>query len=138
MTQEDILNKVNSLIVVYDLKKRSRKIDYTYPRFYLMNYLRQNTNLSLAKIALLFDIKTKKGLGDHSVIIYGVKIHHLLRKDKNYQLATEVLKSELEEVTPSLTILDEKKIIEEVLACTSYWQMRKLQNKLVENATFLE
>ena len=130
MKQDDIIKKVELLIEHYSLANTSRRHDQVYPRYYLMNFLRDNTKLNLYDISCLF----KKY--DHSIVIHGIKQHKNYRNDDVYRFHTENVHLRLNNIKPEVSEVEESNIISEVMRCTNYYEMKKLQNKLVNMQPF--
>ena len=97
-----------------------------------MNFLRTNTFLTLSEIAEKFDMLTKDGVGDHSVVSYGIKKHKLFEKDEVYKEHIEFIHNRLLGVAPKYSELDMTTLMNSVLNCDNYWQMKKLQLQLLE------
>lgn len=75
LTEEQAIKKVNDYIVKHNLDSRSRKREFTYPRFYLFEYLKKNTGLTLKEIGEMFN-------RDHTDVIYGLNVIDTYRDDE--------------------------------------------------------
>lgn len=128
----EIIDRVDEIIEHYSLKTNTKKQEFVYRRFYLMNFLRINTFLSLSEIAEKFGKMTRYGIGDHSTVIHGIRKHKLLTNDKVYKFHTEAVHNKLLGITPVFSELDKQKLINSVLNCDNFWQMKKLQLQLLE------
>ena len=125
MKQQEIIKQVELLIEHYSLANTCRRHDQVFPRYYLMNFLRENTNMNLYAISCLFKKR------DHSLVIHAINQHKNYRNDPTYKFHTENVHLRLNNIKPEVTKAEESNIISEVMRCTNYYEMKKLQNKLV-------
>jgi len=125
------IDKVNELIEYYDLTTRQQTRDIVYKRYFLYNYLRDNTGLTLHTIADMFK---RKGNQRHANILNGIGQHKNFQNDDCYKYHTRHLREALKEEVV-ITKAEERTVIEEVLLCKNYWEMVKLQNKYRNYAT---
>ena len=133
MIEEEIINKAGEIINQYNLQTRSRKPEFVFPRYFLMDFLKKNTHLSLADIGLMFGKLTKDGFGDHSIVLYGLKTHKMLTKQKygDYILHTKGLADMLNGIELDLPPEIEQTLRQKVLDCDNYLDMVKLQKSLL-------
>lgn len=72
-------------INISDLLSAKRDRKYTWPRFYIMNFMRESLSMPLVKIGYFFK-------RDHSTAIYNIQQHNdLLLYDKKYKKFVEGL-----------------------------------------------
>ena len=83
--------KLLDLIDLYGLKNRSRKQMLVYNRIVLVNYLKQNTTMTLQFIGSFFELQ-------HDTIIYYLGQYQKLKSDKYFRECTSNLKSDLKRV----------------------------------------
>ena len=124
------IDKVKELIHKYKLDTKSKEQEKFMPRYYLMNFLRENTGLSLRGIGVLFNKEEKFA---HCATIHAVRQHKALTacNDKVYKLYTENVRSAMSDtILRSKTEKHESSIVKEVLLCANYYEMVKLQNKI--------
>jgi len=124
MKQEEILDAVGEFIHENNLTIKSRKYKYVYPRYWLCNFLKENTVLTLSEISNMF------GKDDHSLVFHSIKKHKVLYKDRVYGLHTDKVRLRFIGVSLDLPEKVEYGFKERVLRCKTYWQMRKLQDEI--------
>ena len=95
----------------------SRKREYLYPRFYLMNHIRKEFGISYESIGNLFN-------KDHATVLNAIKGHNDLQetKDNEYKLLTTKIKRLLAE---DLNILEK-----DIISCTCLVELELIQNKV--------
>lgn len=88
----NVVSIVEEIIEVEDMTFKNRTSCKAHQRYYLMNFLRQNTTLSLTTIGKLFD-------RDHATVMNGIKRHDefMQYNDKFYKQNVESIKLYLEE-----------------------------------------
>ena len=88
MTEEiEIIDRVGRYIVCNGLDSDSRQRQKVYQRFYLYNYLRRNTELTLTQIGNMFD-------RDHSSVYTGLVEFGKLTNDTQFYQYTRKVYSE--------------------------------------------
>ena len=120
-TKIDFIQNVIEVVEKYDLKKRSRKQDVIYPRYYIFSLLR-DAKYSLSAIGRIFD-------KDHATVLHGIRMHQLYTKnaDKVYEMLIDQVRSEIY-ITPK-----EYNLKEEVLKCTSLKKLEIIKKQILEN-----
>ena len=93
MKESVIIDMVGRSIEDYGLNRRSNKLEFVYPRYYLMDFLKRNTKLTLCDIGVMFNRLKPDGTGDHSIVLHGIKIHRKYIKDSYYALHTYNVRS---------------------------------------------
>jgi len=74
--QNDYEAKVREIISIEGLKKQNRKQYIVHQRYFLMDFLRKNSKLSLTDIGLMFD-------RNHATVINGLSQHENLTRFKD-------------------------------------------------------
>jgi len=80
--------KLLDLIELYGLKNRSRKQMLVYNRIVLVNYLKQNTTMTLQFIGSFFELQ-------HDMVIYYLGQYQKLKSDKYFKEVTNSLRNDL-------------------------------------------
>ena len=103
--------------LISDMNITSRKREYLYPRFYLMNHIRKEFGISYESIGNLFG-------KDHATVLNAIKGHNDLQetKDNEYKLLTTKMRRLLAE---DLNILEK-----DIVNCTSLTELEIIQNKV--------
>lgn len=83
--------KLLDLIDLYGLKNRSRKQMLVYNRIVLVNYLKQNTTMTLQFIGSFFELQ-------HDTIIYYLGQYQKLKTDKYFKEATSSLRNDIKKL----------------------------------------
>ena len=73
----DLISDVHSYIIENDLDTNSRKRESAYQRWYLYEFLKNNTFLTLEEIGKLFD-------RDHSTVLHGLKEFQKFKDDEQF------------------------------------------------------
>tara|TARA_R110002096_G_scaffold8084_1_gene34254 strand:- start:1662 stop:1988 length:327 start_codon:yes stop_codon:yes gene_type:complete len=83
--------RIAEIVDLEDLRKLNRKQHLVHKRYFLMNFLRENTRMSLTDIGILFE-------RHHASVIYGLKAHANLieTKDETYRDNVRGVKTFLE------------------------------------------
>ena len=90
--ERDIKGLVQEIIEVENMTYRNRTQNKVYQRYYLFNYLRENTTLSLTAIGKMF-------MKDHATVINGINRHtdFIEYNDKKYIQDVAGIKQYLDE-----------------------------------------
>jgi chromosomal replication initiation ATPase DnaA len=83
--------KLLDLIDLYGLKNRSRKQMLVYNRIVLVNYLKQNTTMTLQFIGSFFELQ-------HDTIIYYLAQYQKLKSDKYFREVTSSLRNDIKKL----------------------------------------
>lgn len=122
---DNLINIIN-IIEKYNLKSKSRKQKYVYPRYYLYSVLHYEMGYGWSAIGRIFN-------KDHATIMNGLKQHELYtkQKDATYFYFLIDVKSELviTEYRPSLK--------EEILKCKNILELDIIKRKITENFYYL-
>lgn len=79
-------------ITTSDMRRRSRKRKYMYPRQVAMHLLRKHTQLSLEEIGLLFRLHDDSKPFDHTTVLHACRnIENLCESDKEFAQTVHVL-----------------------------------------------
>jgi hypothetical protein len=92
-----------------------------YQRYYLFLFLRSH-RLTLEEIANIFGM-------DHSTVVYGLKQANIMKRDRLFLRITDDLRQKFEQYT-AMDYLVERNMMLDVLQCSSFWEMRKLQEDI--------
>jgi hypothetical protein len=92
-----------------------------YQRYYLFLFLRSH-RLTLEEIAKIFGM-------DHSTVVYGLKQANIMKRDRLFLRITDDLRQKFEQYT-AMDYLVERNMMLDVLQCSSFWEMRKLQEDI--------
>jgi hypothetical protein len=92
-----------------------------YQRYYLFLFLRSH-RLTLEEIANIFGM-------DHSTVVYGLKQANIMKRDRLFLRITDDLRQKFEQYT-AMDYLVERNMMLDVLECSSFWEMRKLQEDI--------
>jgi hypothetical protein len=120
---------VENLIEELDLTKRCRTNDYLYPRSILYYHLHKELSWTYKRIADLFKVT-------HATVINGInKYEDFVQHIKQYpdflivknRIEAKIFDIEIEE---SDNVVFEQSLIEKVMACNNYFEMRLLQEEL--------
>ena len=119
------LDKVKEIIEAEQLGSKTRIHSFAHKRYYIMNYLRTETNLSQTEIGKML------GGRDHSTVYHGVKKHNMFMdwKDKIYLRDIRTIKNYLEE--PHVKV--EATLEEDVLKATSLMELTMIKTNLKAN-----
>lgn len=119
------MESVYKLIDEMDLKTKCRKNEYLIPRCILYKILYNKSLLSLQSIGKLFN-------KDHATVLNGLKKYEafMLCKDIEFQRYKEMIEREIFDFPIEEKIELEKTLIQKVLECENYFEMRKLQEEL--------
>jgi len=121
---------VEKLIIEMDLTKKCRTNDYLYPRCILAYYLHKDAGWTYRRIGDLLGIK------QHGTVMNSIeKYHTLIKNIKQYpdflivknQVESKIFDIEIEE---SDNVVYEQSLIEKVMSCNNYFEMRLLQEEL--------
>lgn len=100
-----VVNEIKKIIEAESLNTKQKNVNQVLKRHYLMNFVRENTTLSLAEIGKLFN-------RHHSSVIWGIQNHEIMTelKDKQYKTYTKTVKSYVTKLVGNddLSILREK------------------------------
>ena len=121
MNQENnFIENVQDLIEQFDLKKKCRKQEVIYKRYYLYNQLRK-ANYSLGAIGKIFN-------KDHASVLHGLRMHEVytLSKDKVYKMFTADI------VKGLVTIPEEKNIKNAVLKADDWDEIIQIKKQILE------
>lgn len=121
MNQENnFIENIQDLIEQFDLKKKCRRQDITYKRFYLYHQLRK-ANYSLSNIGKIFD-------KDHASVLHGLRMHEVFTKskDKIYKMYTADI------VKGLVTIPEEKNIKNAVLKAEDWEEIIQIKKQILE------
>lgn len=96
LKNKNIIGIVEEIIEVEQMTFKNRTQDKAHQRYFLMNYLRENTTLSLTSIGKMFD-------RNHATIMNCLKRHNDYTEygDKNYSKNVASIKEYLEQVLVS-------------------------------------
>ena len=116
MTEHEKIEKVKNVVRFYDLKKRCNQQEYSFPRFYLCNFLRLNTTIPLKRMASILGYK------EHDQVIYGAKMHNIFVKtrDERYMELTFHLESQLKDTIESINVTS---VMNELTMLSTYKQI---------------
>jgi len=116
------LDKVKEIIEAEQLGSKTRIHSFAHKRYYIMNYLRTETNLSQTKIGEML------GGRDHSTVFHGVQKHNQFMewKDKVYLRDIENIRNYLEEPHTKM----ETTLEEDVLKATTLMELHMIQVNL--------
>jgi predicted DNA-binding protein YlxM (UPF0122 family) len=123
------IEAVENLINELDLTRQCRLNDYLYPRSILYYNIRKYEGWSLQRIAELLKV-------NHATVINGIKKYeNLVNHIKQYpdflivknQIEAKIFDIEIEE---SDNVVFEQSLIEKVMSCNNYFEMRLLQEEL--------
>ena len=121
------IDEINKLIDELDLRTKCRRNEYLIPRCILYYILKKNTNISLMGIGKLFD-------KDHATVMNGLRKYDALVNSNDYQfneLNQEIKDRVLEiQMDAEEKVVFERTLIEKVLECDNYFEMRLLQEDL--------
>lgn len=103
--EKKMLNEVKRIIEAEALNTKQKAESQVLKRHYLMNFVRENTTLSLSEIGKLFN-------RHHSSVIWGIQNHEIMTelKDKRYKDYTKTVKSYVNKLIgkDELSVLREK------------------------------
>jgi len=116
------LDKVKEIIEAEQLGSKTRIHSFAHKRYYIMNYLRTETNLSQTKIGEML------GGRDHSTVFHGVQKHNQFMewKDKVYLRDIENIRNYLEEPHTKM----ETTLEEDVLKANTLIELHMIQVNL--------
>ncbi len=125
MTIQELIDEVKAEIDARGLAFKhgadNRARYKTYQRFYLMEFLRKQ-KLTLVEIGELFGLK-------HCTVHYGLEQAEWMKKDRLFLKMTDELRQKFEQYT-ALNYPITRNIAHDVLECTSFWEMRKIQDDI--------
>jgi hypothetical protein len=120
---------VENLIEEMDLTKSCRLNDYLYPRSILYYNIRKYEGWSLQRIAELLKV-------NHATVINGIKKYENLVKHIKQYPDFIIVKNQIEakifdiEIDENDNMVYEQSLIEKVMSCNNYFEMRLLQEEL--------
>jgi hypothetical protein len=116
---------VQGLIDEMDLTTKCRTNEYLIPRCILYNILYRKGCMSLMKIGKLFN-------KDHATVINGLKKYDafMLCKDFEFINYKEMIETRIFDFPTIYKEELEKSLIEKVMSCNNYFEMRLLQEEL--------
>lgn len=118
--ENNFIENIQDLIEQYDLKKKCRRQEVIYKRYYLYNQLRK-ANYSLGAIGKIFN-------KDHASVLHGLRMHEVytLSKDKVYKMFTADI------VKGLVTIPEEKNIKNAVLKAEDWEEIIQIKKQILE------
>ena len=119
--KSDFIQNVVEVVNKYDLKRKCRKHEVLYPRYYIYSLLR-NANYSLSAIGRIFD-------KDHASVLHGIRMHQNF-SELNDKLYIELTERVREEIVVQPQSVDLK---QEILKCNTIKQLNVIKYQILNN-----